>query len=293
MYLLSHHIGAKNLFFSLLLITCLVLPSADIHAQRIEADVKVTLDGLSQVKQDELRDFEEKVEHYINSFDWCEDPWETIVYVHLELAPQDISSGAEERYSSVILISNTNDIQFSDKRWRFAYQSEENLIHDEAYLNSFTNAIDFYIYLILGGEFDKWGTLGGDIYYEKARHIAEQSKFGLARYIDGWDRRLDLVNRLLSDVHKPYREMVDYYYYGLSYVNQDNAKARQHCATAIKMLDKITRNDPDNEYAKNFIDAHRSEMIEIFRRAKNKEPVRTLRILDPENERLYQDLLEN
>jgi hypothetical protein len=87
--------------------------------------------------------------------------------------------------------------------------------------------------------------------------------------------------------------MVDYYFYGLSYVNQDNAKTRMHCATAIKMLDRITRNDPDNEYAKNFINAHRSEMVEIFRRAKNKEPVRTLRVLDPDNERLYRDLLEN
>ena len=86
--------------------------------------------------------------------------------------------------------------------------------------------------------------------------------------------------------------MVDYYFYGISYINEDNAKARMHCARAIKMLDKILSDDPDNEYAKKFIEAHRSEMIEIFRRAKDKTPLRTLRVLDPDNERLYLDILE-
>ncbi|MBN1996445.1 DUF4835 family protein [candidate division KSB1 bacterium] len=276
-----------------LTIILMMILSFSVSAQRIEAQVKVTLDGLSQDKQTKLAGFADKIEHYINSYNWSDDPWDTVVYVYFEMAPQDISTGAEERYSSVLMISNTNDIQFSDKRWKFAYQAEEILVHDEAYLHSFTNMVDFYIYLILGGEFDKWGTLGGTVYYEKARHIAEQSKFSLARYIDGWDRRLDLVNLLLSDRHKPFREMVDYYFYGISFIREDNAKARKHCATAVEMLDKILSNEPENEYAKNFIEAHRSEMLEIFRRAKDKTPLRTLRVLDPDNERMYQDALES
>ncbi len=271
----------------------LLLFCSSVTAQRIEAEVEINLEGLSQEKQRELGDFSDKIEHYINSYNWCDDPWNTDVYVSLKMAPQDISSGAEDRYSSVLMISNTSDIQYSAKRWKFAYQPEEMLVHDETYLHSFTNAVDFYIYLILGGEFDKWSTLGGTVYYEKARHIAEQSKFSLARFIDGWDRRLDLVTYLLSDRHKPFREMVDYYFYGISFIREDNAKARKHCATAIEKLDEILSDDPENEYAKNFIEAHRSEMLEIFRRALDKSPLRTLRVLDPKNERMYLDALES
>jgi len=277
----------------LMILTSLLLTWSHTFAQRIEATVTINYDRLSREKKERLTDFGEKIEHYINSYDWCEDPWNTVVYVYIELIPRDIASGAEERYSGEILVNNNYDIQYFDKRWRFAYQSGEMLIHEESYLNPFTNMIDFYIYLILGGEFDKWGTLGGTVYFEKAKYIAEQSKFGLARYIDGWDRRLDLVTHLLSDMHKPYREMVDYYFYGLSFIKQDNAKARQHCATAIKMLDKILADDPENEHAKNFISAHHIELIEIYRRAKDKEPIRMLMILDPENERAYRDVLES
>ncbi len=262
-------------------------------AQRVEGTVTTDVRTLPIDRQDKLRDFAEKVQHYINSYNWDEDPWQTIVYVNIQLILEDMSSGAEERYKGTIVIDNNYDIQFSDKRWRFAYQSGEQLIHEENAMNSFTNMIDFYLYIILGHEFDKWSTLGGSPYYEKARHVAEQSKFGLGRYIDGWDRRLELVNYFLSDRHKPFREMLDYYFYGLSFVNVDNAEARKHCATAIKMLDKIVSNDPENEYAKKFIDAHHIEMMEIFRRAKDKEPIRTLLVLDPTHERMYRDILRN
>ncbi|NIA28987.1 MAG: DUF4835 family protein [Actinobacteria bacterium] len=262
-------------------------------AQRVEGEVTTDIRTLPIDRQDKLRDFAEKVQHYINSYDWDEDPWQTIVYINVQLILEDMSSGAQERYKGTIVIDNNYDIQFSDKRWRFAYQSGEQLIHEENAMNSFTNMIDFYIYIILGHEFDKWSTLGGSPYYEKARHVAEQSKFGLGRYIDGWDRRLELVNYFLSDRHKLFREMLDYYFYGLSFVNVDNAEARKHCATAIKMLDKIISNDPENEYAKKFIDAHHIEMTEIFRRAKNKEPIRTLLVLDPAHERMYRDILRN
>ena len=275
------------------IILALLLSSGYSTAQRIEAKVNANLESLPKERQDKLRDFPEKVMHYINGHDWNDDPWQTIVYVNIELIMEDMSSGAEERYKGTLVIDNNYDLQFSDKRWRFAYQSEEQLVHEENSMNSFTNMLEFYLNLILGHEFDKWSTLGGAPYYERAKFVAEQSKFGMGRYIDGWDRRQELGEFFLSDRHKPFREMLDYYFYGLSFVDVDNAKARLHCASAIKMLDKILSYNAENEYALNFIKAHHSEMVEIFRRAQDKEPIRTLMALDPSHETIYRDILKN
>jgi hypothetical protein len=272
-------------------ILMLVLFSGFVYGQRIEAEVELEEDALPQDKREKLRDFPDKVMHYLNSHDWSDDPWNTPVYINVQLILSDKSSGAEERYDGKLLIHNNYDVQFFDQRWRFAYQSGDMLIHSEGTLDSFTSMLDFYIYLILGFEFDKWGTLAGNAYFEKAKQIAEQSKFGLGRFINGWDRRLELVERLLSDPHRSYREMVDYYYYGLSFVNQNNAKAREHVATAVERLDNILRLDPENEYAKKFIDAHYMEMLEIYRRALDKSPLRTLMVLDPSHQRAYQEIL--
>ncbi|OPZ72515.1 MAG: hypothetical protein BWY83_00611 [bacterium ADurb.Bin478] len=262
-------------------------------AQQLEAQVETDLRTLPIDKQQKLREFADRVMHYINSYRWTDDPWRTKVMLQVQLILEDRSTNAEDRYAGQILIHNNYDLQFFDKRWSYTYMIENNLQHQENGLDSFTSVVDFYIYLILGGEFDKWSTLGGQVYFEKAKSIAEQAKFGMGRFIEGWDRRLDLVNYLLGDRHRPYREMVDYYFYGLSFIREDNARARQHCATAISMLDKIITNDPENEYAKKFVDAHYMEMVEIFRRANNKDPLRTLMVIDPGHAQIYRDILNN
>jgi len=263
--------------------------------QRIEARVKTTLESLPIDKKEKLADFADKVEHYINSNsnNRCNNEWQTDVFVDITIVPTDKSSGAEEKYSADFLIHNNYDQQFHDDRWTFAYQSGSTLSYNENIQDSFTSLVEFYLFMILGGEFDKWGTLAGTVYYEKARNIAEQSKFGLGRFQEGWDRRLDLVNFFLSDRHKPFREMVDYYYYGISFVKNDNEKARKYITTAIKMLDKLLANDPDNNYAKKFISAHYIELVEVYRRARDKEPLRTLLVIDPEHETIYRELLAN
>ena len=267
--------------------------SYPLYAQLIEGRVSTKLESLPIDKQQKLADFAEKVTHYINSNTRNDNTWNTDVFVDMELILRDNSSGAEEKYSAEILIHNNYDIQFYDKRWRFAYQSGDILTYNENALDSFTSLIEFYLNMVLGGEYDKWGTLAGTIYYEKARNIAEQSKFGLGRYQEGWDRRLELVNYFLSDRHKSFREMVDYYFYGLSFVKEDNEKARKHIGTAIKMLDRILANDPDNEYAQTFLKAHHIELVEVYRRAINKDPVRTLLVIDPGHETIYRELLDN
>src|SRR5690606_30817233 len=121
---------------------------------------------------------------------------------------EDMSTSAEERYRGQIVMSNKYDMQLSDKRWRFAYQSTDMLNHDESTLNSFTIMLDYFVYVFLGMEFDKWATLGGTEYFQKAKTIAEQAKFGLGRYIEGWDRRVEQITYLTSDQHVPFREMV-------------------------------------------------------------------------------------
>ena len=275
-----------------MLLFCLLFAAAS-FAQQLEAQVETDLRTLPIDKQQKLREFADRVMHYINSYRWTDDPWRTKVMLQVQLILEDRSTNAEDRYAGQILIHNNYDLQFFDKRWSYTYMIETNLQHQENGLDSFTSVLDFYIYLILGGEFDKWSTLGGQVYFEKAKSIAEQAKFGMGRFIEGWDRRLDLVAYLLGDRHRPYREMVDYYFYGLSFIREDNARARQHCATAISMLDKILTNDPENEYAKKFVDAHYMEMVEIFRRAINKDPLRTLMVIDPGHAQIYRDILNN
>ncbi len=284
--------GAKKHFLgrglAVLLVAGLALAgwSTQARAQRVIAEVTTILKTLPLEKQQKLADFHEKIERYIDDYDWFDEP-EIDIHIKMQWMLEDISSSSEERYRAQILVSNASDIQYFDKRCRFPYNPNEPIVHNEPAFTALTGLIDYYVYLIIGGELDKYGTLMGTPYYEKARDIAEQAKFGLGRFVEGWDLRLDLARKLLSDEHKPFREMVDYYFYGLSVKDEDINEARKYVAEAVRRLANLLDEDPKNDFYNKFLDAHRNEIIDLFKDAKDKKVLVTLAQVDPDHKKDY------
>lgn len=280
------------LFIALIVFIGQIFPPSA-ACQRVVAQVNTILKTLPIEKQEKLADFHDKVTHYINSYDWHNNPYDGgQIDVDMTIMLEDISTSSEERYKATFQVTNKYDIQIFDKRCRFAYRSGELVVHENA-INSLTALLDYFIYLIIGGEFDKYGTLEGTPYYEKARDIAQQAKFQLSRYDSegGWDLRNEQINYILSKEHQKFREMVDYYYYGISLIESELDKAREYCAEAVRMLDKILEEDPKNEYCKNFISSHHAELINLYKNAQDKTVLKKLMILDPDNAESYRENL--
>ena len=260
-------------------------------AQEVRAEVTTILKTLPLDKQQRLADFAQKIERYINNYEWFDEP-EITVEIKMQWLLQDISSSSEERYRAQILVSNNSDIQYFDKRCRFPYNPNEPIIHNEPAFTPLTGLIDFYVYLIIAGELDKYGTLAGTPFYQKALDIAQQARYGLGRFNEGWDLRVELAKRLLSEEHKPFREMVDYYFYGLSVKDDDIEEARKYVAEAVRRLAAILEKDPKNDFCQKFLDAHHIEIIDLFANAKDKGIFRTLMELDPDHADAYKKHLE-
>lgn len=261
------------------------------RAQEVKASVTTILKTLPLEKQRRLADFAEKIERYINDYEWFDD-FEITVEVQMQWLLEDISSSSEERYRAQILVSNNSDIQYFDKRCRFPYNPSEPLVHIDPAFTPLTALIDFYVYLIIAGELDKYGTLVGTPYYQKALDIAQQARYGLGRFNEGWDLRMDLAKRLLSEEHKPFREMVDYYFYGLSVRDENVDEARKYVAEAVKRLAQMLEKDPKNDFCHKFLDAHHIEIVDLFSEAKDKAIFRTLIEIDPDHADVYKKYLE-
>ncbi len=97
--------------------------------------------------------------------------------LRIQIYLQDASVSFEDRYSGNLLIANSTDVQFYDKRWRFNYDSYEPLIPDENLFHPLTSVLEFYIYMVLAIEFDKYGKLSGTPNFNKAVNINEQARF--------------------------------------------------------------------------------------------------------------------
>jgi len=256
--------------------------------QTMKVSVDVVLEKLPLIKQEKMQDFQKKVEKYLNEHDWIAEEDIPPFKVHIQLFLEDQPSNIEERYRCSVVVSGP-DIQFVDERAMFAFQKDEELLHDGQH-TSLKLLLDFYIYLIIAGEFDKLGYLEGDAYFTKARNSVKLGLFD--RFVRGWDRRDDLMQLLDGENYKKFREMKDFYFYGLAVFDEDKKAARENIAKAINMLKDVLANDYDLQPAKDFISAHYQIICDAFKGSRNKEPIKILAELDPDHSDVYAKYLE-
>jgi len=263
-----------------------------IYAQTINVKVDLELNALPDEKREKLVNFKQILEDYLNNYKWTNDEFVGEFSINWTLLLQDISVSYEDRYKVQILVSNNSDVQYTDRRCRFEYQKGEIPVHADNNWDSLTSLLDFFMNIIIAEEMDKFGHLLGTPYFEKAKLIAEQARFGMGQFIEGWDLRVELINDLLSDRTKKYREMKDFYFYGLYFSKEDPARAKTYCKEAINMLEEIKREeDPKYKRAQKFIEAHHIEIIELFKDSANRDVFEKLIKLDPDRENIYRELL--
>lgn len=249
--------------FCFFVLTFLFILPLDIQAQKVRAEVNVILERLPLEKQDKLVDFQEQLRSYINQNTWCEDVYGHELPIKIQIYLQDASVSYEDRYKGNLLISNSKDMQFYDKRWIFNFNPLEPVTFDENQFHPFTAVIDFYIYILVGGEFDKFGKFEGSPYYEKTQKINQQARF--SRFIYGWDERREVIAEILDKDNQSYREALDAYYLGLAYRAEDFSQTLKFCKIAIDLLEKQIVLNPDYSLPHQFIDGHYIEIIDIFK----------------------------
>ncbi len=259
-----------------------------LYGQQISAEVSVILERLPLEKQQRLQDFNEMIATYLSDYDWTGEDLEEPIPVTVQIFLQDASANYEDRYTGTFLISNGTDIQYYDKYWKFPYKDGEPLVHQDNVYSPFTGFLDFYVYLIIAGEYDKMGKLAGTPYFEKAKRICNQAMFD-ATFQKGWRERGELMDYLFSDEYKTFREMKDLYFLGLSYTNEDPKVMQDTCEQAVAAIEKLLRKDPDNKDVTNFIKAHYIEIIDIFK--ERPDVLRRMLRIDPDHAGAYEQYL--
>ena len=285
-------IHKKNLLLVFIIIIFCFVNYSNLCAQKIKAKVTITLENLPLENQEKLANFQQIVEDYINNYDWTNNEIDVEIPITLQIFFSSATIASfEDSYGIQILISDNSDVQYFDKRCRMEYQKGELLEHHDNNWDSLTSLIDFYIQILIGDEMDKFGRFMGTPHFEKAKIIAEQAKFGMGRFIEGWDLRNELIQNILSENNNKFRKMKDFYYYGIFFTEDDINKARKYCRAAIDMIEEIMEQDPECEKCKKFLSAHYIELIDIFKEDNNKNILEKLIRIDPDHAEIYKEYL--
>lgn len=263
------------------------------NAQDIKAEVTVTLENLPLEQQEKLVNFRQIMQDYINGNEWTNSEIDVQIPLTLQIFFSSFSASSfEDAYGLQILISDNSDVQYFDRRCRMAYNAGDIPMFNQSNWTSLTSLIDFYVYLVIGNVFDKFDRFMGTPYFEKAKMIAEQAKFGENRFIEGWDLRNELIQDVLSEENKKFREMKDFYYYGIFFAEDDKKKARTYCKAAVEMIEDIMKIDKDyKDKCQKFLSAHYIELVDLFKDHEDVSIFQKLIELDPEHAEIYQEYL--
>jgi len=284
-------LSVGSLLFIVIMLFSTIFPG-HLFAQKVRAVVELQLDALPDEKREKLQGFQQILEDYYNNYQWTNDEFQGELQIDLKILLQDISVSYEDRYKLQIIISNNSDVQYTDKRCRMEYQKGEIPVHNDNTWDSLTSLLDYFTYIVIGEEMDKFGHLLGTPYFEKAKIIADQARFGMGQFIEGWDLRYEMIEYILGEKYKKYREMKDFYFYGLYFAQEDPPRAKRYIKEAIRMLEEI-KDEEEPKYARveKFINAHYIEIVELFKGSSDKEIYEIMTKLDPNREDIYRDLL--
>ena len=226
--------------------------NTDCLGQKIVSKVNIMLEKMPIENQTKLSFLQRELESYLNDYEWSEDEFQYDLNCELAIAFDEAKTiSFEDRYTATIIITNTVDLQYADKRWTFALQPNESLRHSSSF-HPFTSLIDFYVNMILAREYDKLYEYGGDKYYDAAYQINELAKFN-TQYYKGWDKRTDLITSLRADNNKPYRKLLfhfntGYYFYEMG----DPENAVPHLKNAVILIKSIPKNKRDRFFEVNY-----------------------------------------
>jgi len=205
-------------------------------AQQIKADVVFHTVQLPLEEKEYIEGLDRKLADVINAYPWVERGYQYELPLRVELFfEKGTRSVIYHRYSAGVMIATRSGVQLRDSRWDFRYSRDFNLrIGDKD--DPFVSLIEFYAWICLGFELDRFSPLGGQPYYEKARLIAENARFEIDFY-NGWDYRRDFIRDLTHDKYREIRTAAFHATAGIFYTEKGKSEtARSHLSRAAELL---------------------------------------------------------
>jgi hypothetical protein len=170
-----------------------------------------------------------------------------------------------------------------DKNIQFRYAEGQTLEFNESTHEELTALFAYYVYIILGFDYDSFGSMGGTPFFEKAQKIvnnAQSSKYGGWKAFESRKNRYWLAENLMNSVYNPIREFsYTYHRMGLDNMSQKPAEGRSNIADGLKELLKVHQQKPNSYLMNIFFETKSDEIVSILSESDQGEIMRAYNVL--------------
>ena len=287
-----------------------------LRAQELQARFTVMANKVStQVDRKVFQTLQTTVSNFLNSRKWTGDlfqPQEKIQCNFLLTIDEDKGNNTFKGKLTVQaarpIYNSTYDsplMNFIDDNVVFKYvefqpiEFNENRVQGNDPLTAnLTAVLAYYVYVIIGLDYDSYAPRGGDAYFQKAWNIVNNAPE--SRDVGGWKSFESLRNRywLAENLNSSRFALVHdavyaYYRNGMDLFYENVEVARSGILNALNFLNTVNSENPNSMVMQFFFQGKGNELTKVFSKApaEVKTPARELLTrLDITNAQLYKDL---
>lgn len=301
--MLQLHVKTSSICIILLLFTFY-----NSYAQELNCTVSLNDRQVSSSSFNYLDELRRDIENYINNTRWTNDRYNERERIACNI--QIVLTGADSQYNFTAEavfsvrrpIYNTNQhstiIVLNDSDWNFDYPRNKNLIRDDLQFDELTSFIDFYVYVMLGFDYDSFSERGGSRFFNQALSVSELGRNagaqGWGRSIGAQRNRYGLISDLTSSGYGGFREAVyRYHRLGLDQFTLNPELSQNAVLEALKLLRDVKRVTSNNYLFDLFFSTKQNELVALLKDADVQtrlEAYNVLRDVDPANSSVYEQL---
>lgn len=298
-----------NLFICLLLL-CI---SHLLQAQELQAKVTVLTQSLpNSVNKQRFNTLQSQLTNLLNNRKWTGDTYTAQEKIECNFLLNITEASGDDNFKASLTVQSARPIynsayksplvNFQDPDVTFKYVeyqpvefNETRVAGNDPLSANLTAAIAYYVYIILGFDYNSFAPKGGTPYFIQAQNIVNNAPE--SRTISGWKafdgqrNRYWLANNAVNTRYNVFNDIVyNYYRQGLDKMYDNAIIARENILNALTQLQTFNRENPNTMIMQFFMQSKYSELVGVFKKAPPDVRSRAANILqqiDPSNAEKY------
>ncbi len=283
-----------------MLISCLIVSNVKIQAQEINAKVTVVSAQVGNtIDKRVFQNLQTALVAFINKRKWTTDVFEgnekiecsfllnlqSVVEPNVYKATLTIQAGRpifNSTYLSPLVNFIDNEITFRYVEFQPIEFNENRVSGAEPLTANLSALFAYYVYIILGLDYDSYAPRGGDPFFQKANLIVNAAPEG--RSVSGWKpfdgqrNRYWLAENLQNTRYALIHDAIyTYYRQGMDKLIENENVAREQMLNGINMLNTLNTETPNLMIMPFFFQGKSDEIIKIYKKS---DPQEKARILD-------------
>ena len=276
----------KRLLFLFLLGTTSFIGYAQDRANEFNAQVKINSDKIQGTNKQVYTTLQDALTQFINTRKWTDATFGineridcTFNIIINEATDNSYKAELQIQASRPVYNSSyvTTLLNFRDTQLDFDYTEFEQLEYTENTLNSNLIAtVVFYLYTILGLDFDSFSPRGGTAFFQQAQQVVTLAQSQMSW--NGWkafdsDRnRHAIATALNENVSEGYRDMwYNYHRKGLDEMAANPDRGRTTILSLLPTLEELKKTRPTSVLLQMFADSKLDEVVAIYSKATTTE----------------------